>query len=304
MKPTLVVLAAGMGRRYGGLKQVDPMGPNGETILDYSVFDAVRAGFGKIVFVIREDIETMFREQIGGRFPKSLEVNYAFQKLDDLPAGIDVPEGRVKPWGTAHAVRAARHVVEGPFAAINADDFYGKAAYEELAGFLSKASLGEARGRNCMVGFPLRNTLSEHGSVARGICSLDDEGMLVGVEELTDIFTTPGGDGENRPHGGQSKLLAGDVLASMNMWGFSNEIFATMESEFEAFIKAYGALPTSEFYITTVMDSLIGAGKEQVKVLGTDSNWFGVTYQEDKPVVVNSMRELVARGDYPERLWI
>ena len=305
IKPTLVVLAAGMGSRYGGLKQVDPMGPNGESILDYSVFDAIRAGFGKIVFVIREDLETAFREQICSRYPDTVSVEFAFQRLDDLPGGYTVPAGREKPWGTAHAVRAARHVVKEPFAAINADDFYGRESYKVLAGFLSQPSLAEASCRNCMVGFRLKNTLSHHGSVARGICATDDDGMLVSIEELTDIFRVEGseGDGENRPDNGTPRLLPGTTLASMNMWGFSHQIFDAMEDEFLRFLGERGAELKSEFYITTFMDTLIKNGSERVRVLETDSAWFGVTYQDDKPVVIESIQNLVAQGIYPSPLW-
>ncbi|MCB1096720.1 MAG: nucleotidyltransferase [Verrucomicrobiae bacterium] len=303
VKPTLVVLAAGMGSRYGGLKQVDPMGPSGESILDYSVFDAVRAGFGKVVFVIREDIEQEFRDQIGSRFPESLPVEYAFQRMDDVPVGYSVPEGRTKPWGTAHAVYAARHVVNEPFAAINADDFYGREAYETLAGFLSNPELGKAECRNCMVGFRLKNTLSAHGSVARGICALDESGMLVSIEELTDIYQAEGQNGENRPQGGEPRPLPGATLASMNMWGFSETIFAAMEEEFGIFLKQHGDEPNSEFYITTFMDTLIKDGREKVRVLDTNSDWFGVTYQEDKPIVVQSIAQLVESGAYPSSLW-
>ena len=302
-KPSLVVLAAGMGSRYGGLKQVDPMGPNGESILDYSVFDAARAGFGKIVFVIREDIEEAFRAQIGSRFPTTLPVEYAFQRIDDVPAGFSVPASRTKPWGTAHAVFAARHAIGEPFAAINADDFYGRESYEILAKFLSQPSLATANCRNCMVGFRLRNTLSDHGSVARGICSLDDEGMLVSVEELTDIYKVEGGHGENRPQNGDVRALPGETLASMNMWGFSADIFRSMEHEFEVFLRERGTDQKSEFYVTTFMDSLIKRGREKVRVLDTESAWFGVTYQEDKPVVVKSIARLVAAGGYPSPLW-
>jgi dTDP-glucose pyrophosphorylase len=303
VKPALVVLAAGMGSRYGGLKQVDPMGPNGESILDYSVFDAMRAGFGKVVFVIREDIEQAFHEQIGSRYPDSLKVEYAFQRLDDLPAGFSVPAGRTKPWGTAHAVYAARHAVSEPFAAINADDFYGREAYETLAGFLSQPELGKADCRNCMVGFRLRNTLSAHGSVARGICALDDGGMLVSIEELTDIYQVERKNGENRPEGGTRRPLPGATLASMNMWGFSEAIFAALEEEFAVFLEEHGAEAKSEFYITTFMDTLIKHGSEKVRVLDTNSAWFGVTYQEDKPIVVESIARLVADGAYPSSLW-
>ena len=302
-KPTLVVLAAGMGTRYGGLKQVDPMGPGGETILDYSVYDAVRAGFGKVVFVIREDIEDAFRSQIGARFPQSLPVEYAFQRLEDVPGGFAAPKERAKPWGTAHAVWAARSAVNEPFAAINADDFYGREAYATLARFLMQDGLASLPCRNCMVGFRLKNTLSEHGSVARGICELDEQGRLISVEELTDIFKTDTGGGENRPADGAARSLSGDGLASMNMWGFSEGIFESMEPEFERFLREHGHENGSEFYITTVMDSLIRAGREQVRVLDTDSRWFGVTYKEDKPLVVAAISGLVDAGVYPKTLW-
>lgn len=303
LKPALVILAAGMGSRYGGLKQVDPMGPDGESILDYSVFDAVRAGFGRIVFVIREDIEEAFREQIGSRFPAALPVEYAFQKIDDLPEGFAVPAGREKPWGTAHAVRAARRVVKEPFAAINADDFYGQEAYEVLAKFLQRPDLAAQDCRNCMVGFRLKNTLSEHGSVARGICAIDDSGMLVSIEELTDIYQIEGQNGENRPVGAPVRHLPGQTLASMNMWGFSPTVFDAMEEDFARFLTAKGNELKSEYYITTFMDTMIQEGRERVRVLDTDSDWFGVTYQDDKAVVVESIAKLVSQGVYPSPLW-
>ncbi len=296
MKPTLLVLAAGMGSRYGGLKQIDPVGPNGETIIDYSIYDAIRAGFGRLVFVIRKDIEVQFREIIGSRFASQIAVDYVFQELDKLPAGFTVPPGRTKPWGTAHAILMAESAIQEPFAAINADDFYGAHAYRLMAEHLQSGTPDYA-----MVGFILRNTLSEFGTVARGICQVDEQHMLRSVIELTKI--APSGTGAIDQAEGQVTHLTGDEAVSMNFWGFTPALFAQLKAEFVAFLQRSGTELKSECYIPTVTNDLVTAGRARVKVLRSQDSWFGVTYREDRPRVVASIRELIARGDYPEQLW-
>ncbi len=298
MKPTLLVLAAGMGSRYGGLKQIDPVGPGGEAVLDYSVYDALRAGFGRVVFVIRRDIEDDFKRGIGNRFEQHIDVGYAFQELDMLPEGFGVPGDRTKPWGTAHAILVAREAVGTPFGVINADDFYGLDSYRALAQELARCS-GD---QYCMVGFRLDNTLSDHGSVARGICTVDADGMLQDVVELTGILKTPGG-AEHRDDDGSAHSMSGSEIVSMNMWGFAPSIFAHLEREFAAFLRQAVSDVRREFFIPTVVNSLIDRGLVAARVLRTQSSWFGVTYREDKPVVVASIRELVDRGCYPDNLW-
>ena len=330
MKPTLVVLAAGMGSRYGGLKQVDPVGPSGEAILDYSVFDAVRAGFGKVVFVIRRDFEAEFKEKIGRKFEGMVAVDYCFQDIADLPAPYTVPEGRVKPWGTAHATRAARASVREPFALINADDFYGRDAFAKLAAFLvgsdrvavgsdsvaagpssltdsnttlndPNSTLTDPKLHFAMVGFRLDLTLSENGSVARGICDIAPDGTLKRVTEMTKLVRA-GDIAENR-EGEVPVKVPLDARASMNCWGFTPGLFAELEKRFPAWLAENGTKEKSEWYIPFVVDELIREGKADCRVLPTDSSWFGVTYREDKPRVMESIRALVAAGEYPENLF-
>ena len=301
MKPTLVVLAAGMGSRYGGLKQVDPVGPSGEAILDYSVFDAERAGFGKVVFVIRKDFEAEFKEKVGRKYEGVLPVDYCYQDLHDLPAPFAVPEGRAKPWGTAHAIRSARAVVKEPFAAINADDFYGRDAFARLAKFLSAPAGDQAKLHFAMVGYKLDLTLSDNGSVARGICKVED-GMLASVTEMTKLVRVPGG-AENREDEASPVKLTGEERVSMNLWGFTPELFDALESRFPAWLGKNGGLPKSEWYIPFVVDEMIKDGAADVAVLPTESRWFGVTYREDKPVVTDAIARLVAAGEYPAKLF-
>ena len=301
-KPTLLVLAAGMGSRYGGLKQLDAMGPNGEAVIDYSVFDAVRAGFGKVVFIIRKDFEEQFKEHVGSRFEGVVEVAYAYQQTDDLPEGFNVPEGREKPWGTGHAILSARDVTAEPFAAINADDFYGRDAFEKLAGFLKEASDGGEKQHYTMVGFRLKNTLSDFGSVSRGICESDASGMLESVTEMTGIEKTDGG-AEHKNDDGSVTTLTGEEVVSMNMWGFTPGLFPRLEEKFVTFLKARGEELKSEFYIPSVVDEMISEGDADTQVLETESTWFGVTYQEDKPHVIASIQALIDAGEYPEKLW-
>ena len=301
MKPTLLVLAAGMGSRYGGLKQMDPMGPNGETVLDYSVFDAIRAGFGRVVFIIREDFAEAFKQGVGARFAGQIEVDYVFQKLDDLPAGFGVPEGRTKPWGTAHAVRAAREAVKENFAVINADDFYGRDAYARAASFFSNLPDG-ATNAVAMVGYPLENTLSDHGHVNRGICKIDEEGFLTNVEEYLNIERE--GDGHVRGNAldGKRHVVPAGSLVSMNFWAFGPDFFGQLEEAFVRFMNESGDQLKSECYIPTVVDHLIHGGHTQCPVLWTTSQWFGVTYPDDKPFVVESIARLIKEGEYPTAL--
>jgi hypothetical protein len=297
--PTLLVLAAGMGSRYGGLKQLDPMGPAGETVLDYSVFDAMRAGFGKVVFVIRRDIESAFRESIGRRYEQRIEIAYAFQQLDDLPAGYAVPQGREKPWGTAHALRAARDLITGPFAVINADDFYGADAYRVLAGYFPENSARKLP--LCMVGYPLANTLSPHGSVNRGICE-SRAGKLLSVSEVTGIARQADGSITGTNERGERIVLEPDRLVSMNFWGFTSEIFQPLEEHFREFLKARGSELKSECYIPSFVDALIHNGVTECDLLETRASWFGVTYPQDKPVVQERLGELIRQGAYPTPL--
>ena len=301
MKPSLVVLAAGMGSRYGGLKQMDPMGPNGETVLDYSVFDAIRAGFGKVVFVIRKDFEEAFRESVGARFADRIEVDYAFQTLDDLPSGFHLPVDREKPWGTSHAVRAARDVIDGPFAVINADDFYGADAYKQMATFLTKTSPDPTPANYSMVGYRLDKTLSEEGGVNRGICQLED-GLLQNVEEVVDIKRDSDGTVTGTNLSGQNIKVDPAGLVSMNFWGFFPSFFEHLEDHFCVFLRENLTTPKAECYIPTVVDELIETKQANCHVLATSSSWFGVTYPDDKPTVVASIRQLIENGEYPENL--
>jgi len=297
-KPILVVLAAGMGRRYGGLKQIDPVGPGGETLLEYSIFDAVRAGFGEVIFVIRRDIEDVFVAGVGAKYADidGVSVRYAFQELGDLPDGFDLPAGREKPWGTAHATLAARDLIHGPFAVINADDFYGARAFEMLAAHLSAPSDDYA-----MVGFLLRDTLSTHGSVTRGVCRTDGD-FLQKIDEISSIV--PDGDGAAyTDESGESCRLSGDATVSMNFWGFPETIVPRLEEGLARFLEQSLDDPEAEYLLPDVVDDLIAGGRARVRVLPGGGPWFGVTYKQDREVVIRSIRELVDRGDYPDRLW-
>ena len=291
-----------MGSRYGGLKQMDPMGPNGETVLDYSVYDAIRAGFGRVVFIIREDFAEAFRQGVGSRFADRIQVDYVFQKLDDLPEGFSVPAGRVKPWGTAHAVRAARHLVKESFAVINADDFYGSDAYVQAADFLIHPRSERYRAHYAMVGYPLVNTLSDHGDVNRGICTRDDNGLLRTVEEYVKIQRDEDGVVRGNSLDESRREVCEKSPVSMNFWAFSQCFFDLLENEFTSFINEFGHLEKSENYIPTVVDALIRRGKADCSVLDTTSHWFGVTYPDDKAHVVASIRKLIESGEYPADL--
>jgi hypothetical protein len=299
MKPTLLILAAGMGSRYGGLKQIDPMGPAGETILDYSVFDALRAGFGRVVFVIRPDFEQAFRERVMARFDGRIPVAVAFQTLDRLPAGFTPPPGREKPWGTTHAVLCARDAVAEPFAMINADDFYGRDAFAVLARRLGAQAVDATA--YSMVGYTLRNTLSEHGSVTRGVCRTDAGGFLTDIRELSGVRRTESGVECAGPDG--PMRLTGDEPVSMNCWGFTPAIFAQLEERFRGFLAAHGTEAKSECFIPTTVGDLVATGRASCEVLRTTATWFGATYAEDKAAVQASIAALVAAGDYPADLW-
>lgn len=299
--PTLVVLAAGMGSRYGGLKQLEPMGPNGETLLDYSVFDAMQAGFGKVVFIIRRDIEAPFRSTIGRRYEKKIEIDYAFQELDDLPDGYHhLLDGRKKPWGTAHALHAARNVVTGSFAVINADDFYGADSYQVLAEHFNNCA-NQGKSPLCMVGYSLDHTLSKHGSVNRGLCSYE-KGNLQSVEEIIDIERDRIGTILGTNSSGKEITLEPDVLVSMNFWGFSDAIFAPLERHLIHFLKHHGKALTAEFYIPSFIDDMIAHENATCSMLRTEASWFGVTYPGDKPFVQSHLQELIQAGAYPSPL--
>ncbi|MEI6809130.1 MAG: sugar phosphate nucleotidyltransferase [bacterium] len=296
MSLTLVVLAAGRGSRYRGLKQVDAVGPAGEALMDYSLYDAAKAGFRKVVFIIRRDIEDQFRTHTGHGLGRDLIVEYAFQELSSVPAGFSVPAGRVKPWGTAHAVLSCRGVVKEPFAVINADDFYGPEAYRVMSECLTR--IDPQSGTYCMVGFALHNTLSEHGPVSRAICDVDREGYLKSIVERTRI-TKDQGIISVALDDGTSGKLTGSERVSMNMWGFTPRIFEQFESEFSLFLAGSGNDPGAEFYMPTAVGRLMQAGKATVKVLETEARWFGITYPEDKADVVKNVKELISAGKYP-----
>lgn len=288
-----------MGSRFGGLKQLEPVGPAGETVLDYSVFDALRAGFGKVVFLIRKDFEEAFRERVGRKWESKTNVAYAFQGIDSLPSGFAPPPGREKPWGTAHAVWCARKAIDGPFAAINADDFYGADAYAKLAAFLAEKFPPPPR--FCMIGYPLGHTLSDHGAVARGICRLDADGYLDAIEEVTGLERN--GDGARaKRFDGTVRTFPASRTVSMNCWGFRSVIFNELESGLTAFLKSHGKNPNVEFYLPAAVAGLIAKGAVRVHVLPTTARWFGVTYRDDTARVVDAVGALTELGDYPTPL--
>jgi NDP-sugar pyrophosphorylase family protein len=290
---TLLVLAAGMGSRYGGLKQLDPVGPKGETLLDYSVHDAIRAGFRRVVFLIRRDIEKEFREKVGARYDGKVTVGYAFQELNDLPGGFSPPAGRTKPWGTAHAVWCARDAVAENFAAINADDFYGAQTFRVMAEFLRGTDANARPAQFAMAAFRLGRTLSEHGTVARGICEVGPDELLRSIEELTDIARRS--DGEIASSG---RVLEEETPVSMNFWGFSPQVFPLLEKELLRFLAADGGSDKAECYLPSAVTGMMESGAAKVRVLPTASDWFGVTYREDRERVVRSIAALTAGGDY------
>ena len=300
VKPTLLVLAAGMGSRYGSLKQMDGVGPNGEAIIDYSVYDAIRAGFGKVVFVIRHSFEADFKEVFNAeRFGHKIEVEYVFQELDYLPEGFTLPEGRVKPWGTNHAVMMAAKAINEPFAVINADDFYGRTAYATIGDYLK--GLADSEGRYCMVGYQVSKTLSENGTVSRGVCTVDEEGNLRGMVERTQIERV---DGTIVFHdGGADEPLAEDTPVSMNLFGFTPDYFRHSKAYFKEFLPANIDNLKAEFFIPLMVNKVINEGTATMRVLKTTSDWFGVTYKEDKPMLMAKIEELIAAGEYPRNLW-
>ncbi|MBQ9201808.1 MAG: nucleotidyltransferase [Bacteroidales bacterium] len=301
MKPTLFVLAAGMGSRYGGLKQLDGLGPNGETIMDYSIFDAARAGFGKVVFVIRHQFEEDFRTKIASKYQGILPVEIVFQETSYLPAGYTCPAGRTKPWGTNHAVLMGKDVIHEPFAVINADDFYGKDSFAVLADFLRR--MEGQQNKYCMVGYRVGNTLSESGSVARGLCQTDENNLLTNVVERTYIIRDT--DGKVKYKDDEDNLVSVDENApvSMNMWGFTPDYFDYSEENFKIFLDANLQQPKAEFYIPWVVNNLISSGKVTCEVLDTTSKWFGVTYAADRQYVVDKIAEQIHDGIYPSKLW-
>jgi NDP-sugar pyrophosphorylase family protein len=302
--PTLIVLAAGIGSRYGGLKQVDPVGPGGEIIIDYSIYDALRAGFEKIVFVIKKDNEKTFRQQVGKNVEPHCDVDYVFQELDNLPLGFDLPSQRVKPWGTAHAALSCKDVVDTPFAVINADDFYGASAFELLSHHLRQAKDQGGIHQYCMVGYTLENTITEHGYVARGVCQTDAAGYLVDVDERTRIEKFGSQVKYSEDNGETWIEILGDSIVSMNCWGFTVGFFDELETQFPRFLQDNAAnIEKAEYFLPYVVKQLIQQNKARVKVLSTDAHWFGVTYQEDKPRVKKAVFELVRRGIYPQNLW-
>ena len=296
MKPTLLVLAAGMGSRYGGLKQLDNVGPNGETIMDYSIQDAIRVGFGKVVFVIRHSFENEFRNIFTPiRFGNKIQMEYVFQELDKLPEGFTVPEGREKPWGTNHAILMAKDAIHEPFAIINADDFYGQDAFRVIADHLR--TLDNTQGRYCMVGYRLENTLSENGSVSRGVCNIDAAGNLVSMTERTAISRTANGI-EYKDNDGTMHHLPADAIVSMNLFGFTPDYFEKSERLFVEFLKTSGHELKSEYYIPFAVNTFINNGTATMQVLTTTAQWFGVTYKEDRPMVVQRLKELHQQGIY------
>jgi len=301
MNTTLLILAAGMGSRYGGMKQVDSFGPSGETITDYSIYDAIQAGFNRFVFVISPTMEEEFRTIYIKKFPSHLKVEYVIQAIDHIPPGFTLPAGRVKPWGTAHAVLMAKDAINEPFAVINADDFYGRESYKIMYDFLIRTS-EEVPGQYCMVGFELQKTVSKHGSVARGICQVNDHGFLTGMVERTKVFIKDGDIVFEDEEGSTQPLDPMDTV-SMNLFGFTPDFFPHIEALFRKFVTDNINNLKAELYIPLVVDHLLNTGEARMSVLQTSESWFGVTYQEDKPLVLQAIQALVDGGLYPESLW-
>lgn len=303
MKPTLVVMAAGMGSRYGGLKQIDPIGPNGEVIVDYSIYDALKAGFGKVVFIIKEEIKEDFYNTVGKRLEGLVDVSYVFQKIEDLPEGFKAPDERVKPWGTAHAVLSCRDVVDTPFAVINADDFYGSSTFKILYDYLINAKDSEEFYDYSMVGFMVENTLTENGHVARGVCSVDSLGYLQGIHERTKIKKF--GDAAKYTEDDENWIdIPKGSTVSMNFWGFTPSIFNELKINFPKFLEENkDNMLKAEYFLPSVVDSLIAENKAKVKVLTSKEQWYGVTYKDDKPRVKETIKVMIEKGIYPEKLW-
>ncbi len=306
MKPTLLVMAAGMGSRFGGAKQIEPVGPHGETLLDYSVFDALRAGFDRVVFIIRRDFEAVFRERVGARFEKRVAVDYVFQEIDRLPDPLFKPPAeRTKPWGTGHAVWCAANAVRRPFVVINADDFYGRDAFASLAKFFaaSPASATAGPARFAMAGYRIADTLSEHGSVSRGVCRVDAQMRLRGIEEVTAIEAAGDGAGRARLPDGTVRSISSDTLVSMNCWGFTPAFFPMLEDGLLQFLATHGRDLKAEYYLPSAVAESIFSGLAETSVVPVRASWFGVTYREDKPRVVAAIGRLIAAGEYPAALW-
>ena len=303
-KPVLVIMAAGMGSRYGGLKQIDPIDEQGHIIMDFSIFDAKRAGFEKVVFIIKRQDEADFKEAVGKRMEKLMDVSYAYQDMANIPEGFEVPEGRVKPWGTAHAVLSAIDVVDGPFAVINADDYYGSEAFKQIYDYLSTHEDDE-KYRYTMVGYKLENTVTDNGHVARGICTMNEAGELVKIEERTRIEKRNGGIAFTEDDGATWTEVPGETVVSMNMWGFTRSILDEIKEGFPAFLeKGLKENPMKcEYFLPSVVSDLLGEKRATVSVLTSADKWYGVTYKEDKPVVVAAIKKLKEEGLYPERLW-
>ena len=297
VSPTLLVLAAGMGSRYGGLKMIEPVGPGGEAILDYSIYDARRAGFGRVVLVIRKGIELQIKERISARFEKHLSVEYVFQEVNKLPPGFHAPVGRVRPWGTTQAILMAAAAIHEPFAVINVDDFYGTESYRALAHHLQSGTPDYAT-----VGLVLRNTLSEFGTVARGVCDVDSNGYLQSILELKNI-EREGGHAKDIDAEGRETKLTGSETVSMNMWGFTPEVFPQLAEQFEHFLEVHGTGLEAECFIPNTVNNLISTGQARVKILRCADSWFGVTYREDHSRAVDRIRHLIEAGHYPKKLW-
>jgi hypothetical protein len=298
MKPTLLVLAAGMGTRYGGNKQLDEVGPSGETIIDYSIYDAIRAGFGKIVFVIRRDIEEQVKERFVKRLKGKIEVDYVFQEITNLPEGVKVTPDRQKPWGTSHAILVTSKAITEPFGVINADDYYGVESFKILYDFLVN---DKDPNNYCIVGFKMKNTLSEHGHVNRGVCRVGADGLLMNIVETRQIEKTAYGAKAPRPDGTEEKFT-GDEIVSMNLWGFKPSCYGFLGEEFRNFINESGMDLKAELDIPTSVDKFVKSGEITIKILMSDSRWFGVTYREDKPFVVESINEMISKGIYPSKI--
>lgn len=303
-KPVLVIMAAGMGSRYGGLKQIDPVDEQGHIIMDFSIFDAKRAGFEKVVFIIKKENEADFKEAVGNRMAEQMEVAYVYQDLHNVPEGFEVPEGRVKPWGTAHAVLSAIDEIDGPFAVINADDYYGRDAFQVIYDYLATHE-DDDKYRYTMVGYKLENTVTDNGHVARGVCDTNEAGELVRITERTRIEKRNGGIAYSEDDGASWTELPGDTLVSMNMWGFTRSILDEIKAGFPAFLeKGLASNPMKcEYFLPAVVSTLLEEGRATVAVLASADKWYGVTYKEDKPVVVQAIKKMKAEGRYPEKLW-
>jgi len=299
---TLVVMAAGIGSRYGGLKQIDPIGPNGELIIDYSIYDAIKAGFDKVVFIIRKDIEGPFREKVGRSVEERVETKYIYQELNKIPQAFNVPENRIKPWGTAHAVLCCKDVISSPFAVINADDFYGAPAYELLCKYFKEIQGNNGSYNYCMVGYVLGNTLSEHGHVARGVCSVSKDSFLTGIIERLKIKKSNGRIIYTEDEANWIEISK-DNIVSMNIWGFTPNFFSELDARFYGFLNKNLNNPKAEYLLPTVIGELLKENKAKVKVLPTKEKWFGVTYREDLLKVKQAIKVLIDRGIYPEKLW-